>query len=449
MDKFDDQLNKLPKFKLGRRADLRIRWHFFASRWQRSRADWLVGLKSPRFRLAAVSLVLLALVIYIPSYSYASASVTEGHWLYPIKHTIETVEINLQTTPEDQAVVNAKMAERRLEEAAYLAERTGSQEAQVADTIKKALVFDQASEAALEKVAPSEAKTETVNKITDKKVNQVESLSQVAQGIGLHSSEDTLDTISLALETAKAAPGESKSWPARTTRPDRRVKTDRGKAVATSSEENAGAGDDAVWQDTAAATGTLPQMGENDEGTIATGTGNTIKFDRPGRNLPPGQAKKVEQDYKAVKEEVSQFENNLKQNDYNEEDVNSLFTRLRSKLDKAQENIDEGQLDEASSVLDTTEALKNNAEHFIRPNQENNDAGDMSDSKNKKNKINKKDNNDSAGDNEKDIAVPAQEPVEPINSKTGNDNIGKNNETKSGNSNNNWSGQFRNWLKRR
>jgi len=74
----------------------------------------------PAMRYAfATSALILAVFFGTTSYAYASAAVTEGDVLYPVKTNLENLEGNLKKSPEAQARFHAKVMDRRMREVAY------------------------------------------------------------------------------------------------------------------------------------------------------------------------------------------------------------------------------------------------------------------------------------------------------------------------------------------
>jgi hypothetical protein len=78
------------------------------------------------------------------------------------------------------------------------------------------------------------------------------------------------------------------------------------------------------------------------------------------------------------------------QNDYDEDQVSRLFDRLDKKMVEAQERIDDNDLPAAAGLLNSTEALTNNAKHFLRPRKSGETRQDGK---------NEKDDNDKDGGN--------------------------------------------------
>ena len=86
----------------------------------RQRTNWLPFSGSLRYAAAALVIVLLFIAL-TGGVTYAASNSLPGSALYPVKRTVEQVELALATTPESQARVHMALADQRLGEAAALA----------------------------------------------------------------------------------------------------------------------------------------------------------------------------------------------------------------------------------------------------------------------------------------------------------------------------------------
>ena len=132
------QLNNLPKHKLSARADfklrLAIRKKLITDQIQMP-ADFMV---MKHFAPVAAAVVALFLIVAIPTYSYASSGVTYGHILYPVKETIEKVELALAGEEEKVEKIE-KFTARRLNEAEVLSQDYKEDNEALIATINKAV----------------------------------------------------------------------------------------------------------------------------------------------------------------------------------------------------------------------------------------------------------------------------------------------------------------------
>jgi len=123
MTNIEDQLNKLPKGRLGLKADWRLRFVFLRLRWQKRFTEYSSLLVIKKMAPVVIVAALLLSLVYLPYYAYASEGVVKGNILYPIKQSIEKIELSLADTPAKKIEVYTKLAERRLAEAEKLSEK--------------------------------------------------------------------------------------------------------------------------------------------------------------------------------------------------------------------------------------------------------------------------------------------------------------------------------------
>ena len=368
MNDLDKELNKLPQFKLRKKADILIRLRLLSV--SALEAFTLIGglMRQAKFQTVTAVLILLSLIISIPGYAYASPGVTKGHWLYPVKLNLEGMELNLKTTPETQAVTLAKFTERRLEEAAHLSSKEETEEETITATINKALEYDQASQEMLLTITQPELKEEASKKIEERKEDQLKALSAVAQDIGLSSEEETLDTITFALETVRDLPDKT---------PWGHFKKQ------------------------------LPLSQD--------------KIKEPPI-IPPGQAKKLKQNYEDVIKDINELDEGLREKKYDQTDIKALYERLGKKLEESEEQIEEGNLESAKAALKSTKALTKTAEYFVKEKKEKPDSRWQ-----KKKKTYNKDENEDEGEVENDYSENFWEYYENKNKKITPGQLKKNN----------------------
>jgi hypothetical protein len=125
MDNLEKNLLNLPKPKLSKKADLKIKVRIYLFLFAKS-LDRVANLfASKRSLLSRVVFTLIvALVILGGASVYASTSdeITLGNVFYPLKKTIENVEQNLALTKTSQINTLNKFSEKRLKEALNLAQ---------------------------------------------------------------------------------------------------------------------------------------------------------------------------------------------------------------------------------------------------------------------------------------------------------------------------------------
>ncbi|MCK4540268.1 hypothetical protein KAU09_03900 [Candidatus Parcubacteria bacterium] len=191
MDNLEKQLNKLPKKKLNMRADYGLRFKLYKAMWQK-KADMYVQYFSFKRHLPPLiaALALISLIVVVPGYAYANENVTAVHYLYGVKKAVEKIELVFAFSEEDKQEKQEKFIARRLNEAEILSQNTGVEEHNLAlvETINDAM----------------ELKKEI--KIIEKQENkQIQTLTQIANTVGIKAEEEVLDTVAEALEMVKKA----------------------------------------------------------------------------------------------------------------------------------------------------------------------------------------------------------------------------------------------------
>lgn len=121
MENLEKKLSDLPKPKLSKKTDFKIKFKIYSFILLRNLQRSL----RPYSMLAKVSYAVLAILIFLGSsavYATNNDSITPGHTLYPLKKTVENVEQNLSFTKNAQVDTLNKISERRLKEALNMAQ---------------------------------------------------------------------------------------------------------------------------------------------------------------------------------------------------------------------------------------------------------------------------------------------------------------------------------------
>lgn len=344
MKRIEEQLNSLPKFKLGRTTDLGLRMKFLAMDIRKGFGGLFTLMTNRRFRMAiSTSAVVLVVVVSVPVYAYASEAVSEGHLLYTIKKGVENIELALKTSDEGKAKTYAKFSERRLEEAAYLAQVSEENEEQVKTIIEEALVNGRKSQEALIRIENIEVQEKTKEDIQEKKQAQQKKLEEIAQKFGLDEDEATIDAVALALEEVKLPPGQvKKNYRFNSRFPvahEKRAST----TISTTTRERERQYEERV-----------DGLEESDNEEISD------------INDYRSEAKNAIQRSSQRADELLELKN-----EYDEEEVDSLIQKINKKIESAEEDLAKGNLKEAEGELEATEAWTNNAKHFLKPNKKN------------------------------------------------------------------------------
>ncbi len=320
MNNTDRQLKKFfPRKKLTIKAQARI----FA-RLLNSLAKEPVSGQSPsyppiRWRPLAAALASLVIAVIIPGYAYANPQVTINHPLYPVKLGVEKIELALASSPTDKAEKLAKFSEQRLAEADVLQKEKPSSETNIGikETVKAAAVLHE--EAQLESADSEKASRQ------NQKYEQ--SLHELAQTIGINAAEDVVDTIAEALEKTKYP-----SMPAR-----QAISNSRKYKIATGSRE-------------------LIKASSTDE--ISDGMYPSA--------TTTARSGIISDELYMARDRVESLKKSLPADDYEPQEVDALFRRLDKKLEQSAAALEDGKSQAATGLLRSTEALTNNAKHFIK-----------------------------------------------------------------------------------
>lgn len=339
MHSLEQKLNRLPKGKLSKKADLLIRMRLL-------RASFSATAPKPSFLPILKPIVAMTLIIILvmsagtSAYAYGSDKVTRGHLLYGLKRAIEREEMKLSRTPMEAVKLHSKFTKRRLAEAAVLSralETSVAGEAPAGTTTGTA-VKDSAEEHLARTIVdadesagrasrmsarisePAAAKA-ALEMVAETRMDQEEALQRLAGTIGLSASDETVDDIVLELDAIK--------------KEKRRLfqaigDLNRGKKE---TEDTDVIGTTTPGQDETAATSTPESTSES--------------------------LKNIESRIEAIKQELTKQQVPPKK-------IENFSRRLEKKLNKAKEAIDQGKWNQAEGLLRASEALTNNSEHFFR-----------------------------------------------------------------------------------
>ncbi|MBI5032789.1 MAG: hypothetical protein HZB51_19870 [Chloroflexi bacterium] len=169
------------------------------------------GLALPPFKVAAVALVLLILVIGMSGGAVAASSESlPGSWLYPVKRASEQVQLFLETDPVNLANVHMQIANHRLSEAVALSQAGQEQLAQ--ETLSEYGI--ELSRTVEIISAPSNDQSKSLDRVTQGLIKQQEQLREIknphaAQEILRHAlsiSEQALEKIAPEETTTPTLP---------------------------------------------------------------------------------------------------------------------------------------------------------------------------------------------------------------------------------------------------
>jgi len=377
MDNLEKQLSRLPKARLSAKADANIRLALHRAIWQ----DKLMFLRiwlSPSPRLAVLASVLIFLVVSmsLPVYAYASSSVTSDHFLYPVKRTVEKIELGLSFTPESKVETLIKISNHRLDEAFVLSEEKNDEALEL--SLNEAIILNQRAQEELKNAG--EAKGVKIEKIiNENKENQINKLKNVAEKIGVEAGDSVLEEVAVTLDYLKGddenqddvqekETGNNNSFPISEEKMEERESSD-------------------VEQ---------PVNGRQNQGN-----GNSVEkgnyYKKPAQSTQ--NKSNLEADLEGVRKGVEELKNDLQKGELEQESVDTMVERLDDRIKKAEILIEEEELEDADMIIRSTEAIRNNAKHFIKikGSSENNASVSDDSGKEEPNEIQENSGNSSGG----------------------------------------------------
>ncbi len=214
MDNLEKILNNLPKNKLSRRADLKIRFQLYRLMvFAYLKRLFVFNHELSFLNKGLVAAMVLVLIFSATSiFAYASDSVVPGNIIYPLKKAVEKIEQNIAPNKTAKIAAYEKQSVRRLEEAVNLSQKNSSttpatknvktsvsnnieknisevvnNQQAVLESINKLGDYQKASAAALQAKEADKAKSEYLDKIAEyaelSEDNQILELVNQAQNI--------------------------------------------------------------------------------------------------------------------------------------------------------------------------------------------------------------------------------------------------------------------------
>jgi hypothetical protein len=348
MDNLIKQLQKLPKKRLPRRADFHLRFKLYKMIWQKRLDGFRQSVQLRHLKpVPALIIILLCLFVIVPGYAYASNQVTRSHPLYPLKQGMEKVEVSLALSAPAKANTYTKLTDRRLAEAEVLSEKNQSQA--LIETINEATRLAEKADEETQNITEEQKQSQVQATINQAKETQQNTLATIAHTVGIKAEEKVLDSIALAFEAVKPK------------RPEDRGGKD---------EPTEKIHDETMGQ----APTSSPEVLEEEEGA---------KTDQPAYPLPTAtdavrdrlKVKKQELEdrqqeapasFNQLKNKVEDLKTDITEEEYELEDVDALFDRLNNKMEQAQKSWQDHNLNNFDGLIKSTEALTNNARHFIK-----------------------------------------------------------------------------------
>lgn len=346
MINLEEQLNKLPKGRLRLKADLKIKSGLYILIWQKRLAFLLM----PKYRLVyGAAMAVFCLTIIVPAYAYSSPAVNSSSWLYPVKQAIENLEIKMAAEPAAKVNVLEKLADRRLAEAENLSKKNAGETGHlIKSTINEALNLNALADDELVKL-PVASNTENYTAVKNNyKKNFTARLSNTAANVGIKADDELLDNISLALDRFSAQ-----------------------------AKNNAGKAQEKFSNYFPEASSTNAQEAINNEKIEKADDEDIVNKNNSRDNRAIGQKrnfteKEAADELKNTEQNISLLKTKINKKDYTPEEVDVLFDKLDKKIEKAEEALKTGDLQKTADLIESTESLTNNAEHFIKSNNRGN-----------------------------------------------------------------------------
>jgi hypothetical protein len=336
------KLKKLPQAKLSKKADLLLRFKFWQLSWQNKFLNYQSAFLLRKLIPATVVLSLLVMIIALPYYAYANDQIVRGDALYPVKQIVERVELSLAPTPAKKAEVYSKLAERRLSEIEILSsQQATTSENNLATTIDEMNALTAQASAQVADSLPVASQQQAETKITKLKEKQFTKIKEVANHWGLNSNDKLLDSLAITLDDLK---------PQKNQAADIKIPSIQ---ISTSSKEYYLHFNQARKFPTTTITN-------------ATTTASSTIGAKPERARTENNQGLIAESLIGAKEKMKILRGSLSTEAIATSEMQNLFFKLNDRLDKAQSAINAGDLNQAQGLIKSTEALGNNAKHFLK-----------------------------------------------------------------------------------
>jgi hypothetical protein len=215
MEDLEKNLSKLPKYKLRKKADFKIKFKIYAFMLSKNMQKFAQAFFHPHSLVAKVSLVALMIFVVLSGtavYAVSNDHITPGSTLYPLKKTIENVEQKLSFTETAKVETLNKLSERRLKEALNMAEeeddrQSDDQKEEFKNNIEQSIEeavnnFDSAIETAkkIENVDNSKTSKENLKNRQESMVKYLDSINDIAKNKKDESMIKKIDEAKRAIE---------------------------------------------------------------------------------------------------------------------------------------------------------------------------------------------------------------------------------------------------------
>lgn len=215
MEDLEKNLSSLPKYKLSKKADFKIKSKIYAFVFSKNLQKFAQAFFHPHSLVAKVSLVALMIFVVLSGtavYAVSNDHITPGSTLYPLKKTIENVEQKLSFTETAKVETLNKLSERRLKEALNMAEEEDDRQSDdqkeefkynIEQSIEEAVNnFDSAIETSkkIENTVNSKTSKENLKNRQESMVKYLDSINDIAKNKKDESMIKKIDEAKRAIE---------------------------------------------------------------------------------------------------------------------------------------------------------------------------------------------------------------------------------------------------------
>lgn len=215
MENLEQQLSQLPKAKMSKKADWKIKlkiYNFLLVKNLKKSAQVFLHPHSLWARLALSVLVMFVFLGATAVYAVNNDHIAPGHTFYPLKKTIENIEQQMALTKKAKVETLNKISERRLKEALTIAEHDEqeidndvSQKSNnnIEKNIEEALDYFDSAVVTVQKIENIENSKKSREELKDKQEAMVKYLDNISQVIKNKNNEEILKKIDEAKKTIR------------------------------------------------------------------------------------------------------------------------------------------------------------------------------------------------------------------------------------------------------
>ncbi len=300
MKDLEKQLNNLPKAKLAKKAQIKILLIIFNS----LKKDFL-GFRL--FLKPAFAFVLLFALLLPATYAYGSENVGQGHILFPIKKSIENIELAFTFDKGKKIEKKDDFLSKRIEETQIMINISKEREEEIIESIESAFKVRQEIEEEKNKINNQNL----TEKIENSDIKRIETLNRIAEDVGLDGAGKIIDYVSVSLELMSGPKGF--------------VKEEIIKSI-------------------------IPATGEQ-----VKSNGNAYGVEK----------QEVKNSIEQIKKDFSEFEDELKEKQYEQKEIEKARGRVKEKINNAENAVDNGQVEESRKIIEISRAFMNHANKFM------------------------------------------------------------------------------------